>query len=142
MILVSACLLGKNCKYNGGNNKNEAVLRYLEGKEYMEICPETFGGLPIPRLPAEIKGKNVLLKDGTDVTYEFLRGAEKTLEIAGNCGATEAILKESSPSCGCNTVYDGTHSGTKIPGMGITAELLLKMGISVKSEKDLEKEMK
>ena len=139
MILVSACLLGENCKYNGGNNKNEAVLRFLEGKEYIAICPETFGGLKCPRLPAEIVGEKVILKDGTDVTEAFLIGADITVEMAKKCGATEAILKESSPSCGCNMIYDGTHSGKKISGMGIAAKKLFEMGISVKSEKELEK---
>ena len=139
MILVSSCLLGENCKYNGGNNKNESVIKYLEGKEYIAVCPETFAGLKSPRLPAEIVGEKVLLKDGTDVTCEFLAGAEITAQIAEKYGATEAILKESSPSCGCNMIYDGTHSGKKISGMGITAKILSDMGISVKSEKDLEK---
>lgn len=141
MILVSACLLGENCKYNGGNNKNEAVLKYLEGKEYIAVCPETLGGLKNPRLPAEIQGEKVLLKDGTDVTREFYNGAKITLEIAKRHNADEAVLKESSPSCGCNTIYDGTHLGNKIKGMGITARKLYEMGISVKSEKDLEKDI-
>ena len=141
MILVSACLLGENCKYNGGNNKNEAVLKYLEGKEYVAVCPETFGGLKAPRLPAEITGNRVTLKDGTDVTDKFIKGAEKTVRMAKEYGATEAILKESSPSCGCNTIYDGTFSGVKINGMGVAAKRLIKLGISVKSEKDLEKEL-
>lgn len=138
MILVSACLLGENCKYNGGNNRNETVLKYLEGKEYIAICPESFGGLKIPRLPAEIIGSKVFLKDGTDVTDKFLKGAEKTLELAKKHGAKEAVLKESSPSCGCNFIYDGSFSGVKIKGKGITAAILVKEGISVKSEKNLE----
>ena len=142
MILVSACLLGENCKYDGGNNKNQAVLKYLEGKEYVAVCPETFGGLEAPRLPAEIIGTKVFLKDGTDVTEEFYKGAVKTAEIAEKHSATEAILKESSPSCGCNTIYDGTYSGNKITGMGIAAKKLFDMGISVKSEKDIEKKLK
>lgn len=140
MILVSACLLGENCKYNGGNNENACVKAYLKDKEYKMICPETMGGLKSPRLPAEIQNGKVFLKDGTDVTEHFLQGAETVCRIAESCGADCAILKEGSPSCGCNLVYDGTFSGRKISGQGIAAKALLNMGISVKSEQDLEKE--
>ena len=141
MILVSACLLGENCKYNGGNNKNEAVLEYLEGKEYIAVCPEVFGGLETPRAPSEISGEKVISKDGADVTKEFLCGAEITVGLAEKYAVAEAILKESSPSCGSSTIYDGTHNGNKIKGMGITAKMLIEMGISVKSEKDIEIEL-
>ena len=140
MILVSACLLGENCKYNGGNNENACVKAYLEGKEYTAVCPETFGGLKSPRDPAEIRGGRVFLKDGTDVTDAFRAGADIVLEMAKKTGATVAILKEASPSCGRNFIYDGTFSGTKIKGCGITVQALLKEGITVKSEQDLEKE--
>lgn len=141
MILVSACLIGKNCKYNGGNNKNETVIKFLQGKEYIAICPESAGGLPIPRMPAEISGDRVIQKNGNDVTEEFISGAEKIARAAKESSATLAILKESSPSCGVNLVYDGSFSGKKIPGQGITCKMLEEMGIEVKSEVDLEKEI-
>ena len=140
MILVSACLLGENCKYNGGNNDNACVKAYLEGKEYIAVCPEVLGGLKSPRDPAEIRGGRVVLKNGTDVTEAFTAGAEKVLQTAKQTGATLAILKEASPSCGRNLIYDGTFSGTKIKGCGLTVQALLKEGILVKSEQDLEKE--
>ncbi len=140
MILVSACLLGKNCKYDGGNNKNQKVLEYLRDKQYIAVCPETMGGLKSPRLPAEIQNGRVYLKDGTDVTCFFEKGAETVCQIAEQYNAQEAILKERSPSCGCHFVYDGTFTGGKIPGCGITAQRLVNKGISVKSEEDLEKD--
>lgn len=137
MIIVSACLAGENCKYDGTNNKNTKVLEFLKDKEYIPICPEMLGSLPCPRIPAEIKGSKVINKEGTDVTVQFKMGAEKTLEIALNNKVDMAILKESSPSCGVNTIYDGNFTSTKIKGSGITAELLKKQGIKVITEKDV-----
>ncbi len=137
MIVVSACLLGENCKYDGTNNKNNKVLDFLQGREYIAICPEMLGSLPCPRIPAEIKGSKVFNKEGKDVTEQFLNGAKKALEIAVKNGADMAILKESSPSCGVNTIYDGNFTGTKIKGSGITAELLKNQGIKVITEKDV-----
>lgn len=144
MILVSACLLGKNCTYKGNNNYNETVIKWLEGKDYLPICPESFGGLAIPRPPAEIsedknsKTEQVINSEGQIVSQEFWIGAQKALEIAKESGATLAILKESSPSCGVNFIYDGTFSHTKIPGQGIAARLLAQEGLKILSEKDLE----
>lgn len=138
MILVSACLIGINCKYSGDNNENEKVKEYLKGKEFTLVCPEQLGGLSTPRPPAEIVGGRVITKeDNKDVTENFVRGAEETLKIAKLYVCSEAILKEGSPSCGCNLIYDGSFSGKKIPGKGITAKLLEEEGIKVKSEKDL-----
>ena len=139
MILVSACLLGEDCKYDGGNNKNESVLKYLDGKKYISVCPEMLGGLKCPRLPSEILCDRVIAKDGKDVTENFASGAKKVLEIALKYNVKEAVLKESSPSCGSNFVYDGSFTKTKIKGMGITAKMLETEGITVKSETDLEK---
>ncbi len=138
MILVSACLLGSNCKYSGGNNKNEAVCRFLEEREHVLFCPEQAGGLPTPRLPSEIRNGGVYARDGADVTAQFQKGAADALALCREKGITEAILKEGSPSCGCHLVYDGTFSGTKISGQGITAALLSAAGIRVFSENDIE----
>ena len=144
MIIVSACLLGENCKYSGGNNKSEKVLKYLEGKEYIMVCPEQLGGLTTPRDPSEITtdgqkdGKDVLdgkakviSNKGVDVTANFIKGAEEALKIAKDNNATEAILKEGSPSCGYSLIYDGTFSKKKIKGMGVTASILDKNDIKI-----------
>jgi len=136
MILVSACLLGFPCKYNGGDNRSLAVCAFLEGKDYVPFCPEQAGGLPTPRVPAERCGDRVTDKSGVDRTEAFLSGAEKTLQLCKEYNVTMAILKENSPSCGSTHIYDGTFTGTLIPGMGVTAEYLQKHGICIKSERD------
>lgn len=138
MVLVSACLVGENCKYSGGNNRNEAVCRFLEEQDYVPFCPEQAGGLPTPRLPSEIREGRVYARDGADVTEAFRFGAEKALALCREKGVTMAILKDGSPSCGCHRVYDGTFSGVKIPGRGITAGVLAASGIVVFSEDDVE----
>lgn len=138
-LLVSACLLGENCKYSGGNNKNEKVLELSKYFEIVPICPECFGGLTIPREPSEIVGDRVLSKLGEDVTEAFKIGAEHTLYVAkeANCGI--AVLKERSPSCGCGEIYDGSFSGKTIKGNGITAQLLLDNEIEVYGESKIDK---
>lgn len=140
MIFVSACLLGENCKYSGGNNRSEEVISFLKEKDYIAVCPECAGGLSSPRPPAEIQGNRVIDREGKDVTAEFLRGAEKTLELAKKYRPELCILKANSPSCGCGQIYDGTFSGGKIPGNGLTAELLMKNGFSVITEKHIKKD--
>ena len=140
MIFVSACLLGENCKYSGGNNRNEAVISFLNDKEYLAVCPERAGGLPAPRPLAEIRDGRVIDKEGKDVTAEFLLGAEKTLALAKKHRPELCILKANSPSCGCGEIYDGTFSGRKISGNGKTVELLLKNGFSVITEKQIKKD--
>ena len=137
MILVSACLLGINCKYNGDNNDNDRVKKYLEGKVFIPVCPEQLGGLSTPRPPAEINGDKVITKDNKDVTTNFIKGAEETLKTAKLQGCKKSILKEGSPSCGSNFIYDGTFSGTKVEKMGVTASLLKSNQIEVVSEKEL-----
>ena len=137
MILVSACLLGENCKYSGGNNRREDVCRFLEGKEYVAFCPEQAGGLPTPRLPSERRDGRVFSRDGEDVTAAFLLGAEQALELCRGEEVTLAILKQGSPSCGSRYIYDGSFSGAKIPGEGVTAELLRRNGIRVMSEEEI-----
>lgn len=142
-ILVSACLCGENCKWSGGNNKNQKVLDFMEsmnGKaEFHKICPEEMGGLLTPRPASEIRmsDRHVVNTEGNDVTAEFEHGAEIALQIAKEFGCTTAILKERSPSCGSHGIYDGTFSGTVVDGMGKTAELLTKHGIRVIGESEI-----
>lgn len=130
-LLVSACLVGENCKYSGGNNYSPAVAALGEHYELIPVCPEQLGGLPTPRTPSERVGDKVLTRDGRDVTDAFRRGAEKVLEIALAQGITRAVLQERSPSCGWGRIYDGTFTGTLIPGQGVTAQLLRAHGIAV-----------
>ena len=138
-IIVSACLLGENCKYSGGNNKNEAVISLAEDFELIPVCPECFGGLEIPREPSEIKGGAVVSKSGKDVTEAFKTGAEHTLYIAKEKNCPAALLKERSPSCGFGEIYDGSFSGRLISGNGITAQLLFDNEIAVFGESKTEK---
>ncbi len=137
-LLISACLCGKNTKYNGKNNKIDTSL--LEDKfELVLICPEVMGGLSTPRNPSEIKADKVYSNQGLDVTKEFNLGAKLSLDIVLNNNIKYALLKEGSPSCGVNKVYDGTFSGIKINGVGITTKLLKENGIIVYSEDDIDK---
>lgn len=138
-ILVSACLLGERCKYNGGDNKNEDVIKLAEKYTLVPVCPETFAGLPIPREPAEIRGGRVYNKSGEDITDAFADGAEKTLYIAEESGCRAAVLKERSPSCGFGKIYDGSFSGTLTDGNGVAADVLYKNGIVVFGESRLNK---
>jgi len=130
-LLVSACLLGENCKYSGGNNYNPAVAALEERFILIPVCPEQLGGLPTPRLPSERVGERVVNREGSDVTDAFRLGAEKTLEIARVNGVRRAVLQERSPSCGCGVIYDGTFSGKLVPGMGVSTQLLEDSGIQV-----------
>ena len=130
--------MGHNCKYNGGNNDNAAVRAFLADKDYCVFCPERASGLPAPRLPSEIRGDKVYSKAGEDVTAEFRAGAEKALAFCRSHGVTCAILKARSPSCGPHAVYDGTFTGTVVPGMGVTARLLKENGIELLDEGDIE----
>ena len=144
MYLISAV----NCKYNGLNNLNYKCLELLRKGEALLVCPEQLGGLNTPRIPSETLGNakdiielnkgKVINKEGKDVTKEFLKGAKEALKIAKEANIKKAILKESSPSCGSNFVYDGSFTGNKIKGKGITAYLLEKEGIEIISEKDLD----
>ncbi|WP_077368094.1 DUF523 domain-containing protein [Anaerosalibacter sp. Marseille-P3206] len=141
MYIVSACLAGIKCKYNGKDNKNEAISKLVEEGKAIPVCPEVLGGLPTPRVPCEIikdeKGNTrVIDKDGVDRTTEFLEGAKKSLAIAGVVGAKVAILKSNSPSCGCGYVYDGNFCGKLVEGNGVTTDLFIDNGIKVYSDKD------
>lgn len=135
-ILVSACLLGVNCKYSGGNNLAVGLEEALTERGYtiVPVCPECMGGLPTPRVPAERVGERVVNKVGEDVTPQFRKGAQAALEAALEHGCTVGILKKNSPSCGCGDIYDGTFTGTLVDGDGVTAELLKEHGIAVYNE--------
>ena len=130
-ILVSACLLGINCKYSGGNNYSDEVMEFLREYEIIPICPEQLGGLPTPRPASEITGNKVMNNEGKDVTINYKNGAEATLKIAKLLGVKKALLKAKSPSCGNGTIYDGTFSGILIDGDGITTKLLKENNIEV-----------
>lgn len=136
-IAVSSCLLGDNCKYNGGNNYSEKVIKFVEEHEVIPVCPEVLGGLPIPRESAEIVNGVVSLKDGSSVDKMFRDGAEKAIRIVKENNADLVILQSRSPSCGVNTIYDGSFSGKLIPGQGVFSELLKKNGIKVIDVEDL-----
>ncbi len=138
-LLVSACLLGENCKYDGTNNINRDVIALGDVFELIPVCPECFGGLPTPREPAERTGDRVITKSGLDVTEEYFDGAEKTLYIAQECNAHAALLKENSPSCGCGRIYDGTFSKRLVSGNGVTAQLLIDNYIQVFGESSIDK---
>ena len=137
-LLVSACLLGENCKYSGGNNYTPAIEALREKFDVIPVCPEQLGGLPTPRTPSERAGARVLSRGGADVTEAFRQGAEKTLEIALAHGAARAVLKERSPSCGSGTIYDGSFSGIVVSGDGVAAEKLKQHGITVFGESRIE----
>lgn len=150
MILVSGCLCGINCKYNGGNNLNEKVLKLLQEGKAIPVCPEQLGGQQTPRVAHEIiDGDGAKVLEGLarvkgtdvedDVTEEFIKGAMETLNIAKAVDAHIAILKARSPSCGKGIIYDGTFSGNKRTGNGVTTELLLKNNIKVYTEEELDK---
>lgn len=136
-ILVSACLLGKNCKYNGGNNLNQGVLEFIEGHEVIGVCPEQLGGLSTPRLPAEIVAGLVINKEGVSVDNEFRKGAQEALAVALENKVDLAILQSRSPSCGVKEIYDGSFSGKKIKGQGVFAKLLSARGIKVLDAEDV-----
>ena len=136
-LLISACLAGENCKYNGGNNYTPLVEELKKRYVLVTVCPECFGGLPIPHPPSERVGERVVAKTGEDVTDAFRLGAEKTLEIAKAQGITKAVLKERSPSCGSGQIYDGSFTGTLTQGTGVAAESLRCAGIRVIGESQL-----
>lgn len=137
MILVSACLAGLHCRYDGGEKSNETVIRLVQEGQALPVCPEQLGGLTTPRLPCEIINGRVIRKDGEDVTAEFERGAQECLALAKLAVAKSAILKAKSPSCGFGRVYDGSFSGRVIEGDGIFGALCRENGIRVQTEEDL-----
>lgn len=136
-LLVSACLIGENTKYNGKNNYVSDIEKLKDKYEFIIICPEIMGGLSTPRFPSEIIGDKIINSNGDNVTKEFIQGKNLTCDIAKNNNITKALLKDGSPSCGSNYIYDGTFSKTKIVGNGITAKGLREMGIIIYTEKDI-----
>ena len=137
-ILVSACLLGIECRYDGSCAVNENIEKLREKHNIVPVCPEVYGGLKTPREPCEILNGRVITKSGKDVTESFNKGAQEILNLARFFDCQYAILKERSPSCGYKKIYDGTFSGTLIDGNGITADLLINNGIPVVGESLLE----
>ena len=140
-ILISACLLGVNCRYDGGNSRDKDAMKRHQHDELIPVCPEEAGGLPTPRPAVEIVGGDgndvldgnarVLTAEGVDKTEEFLKGAKYALKLAQSKGATSVILKSRSPSCGCGEIYDGSFSRTLVSGDGVTTALLKRHGIEV-----------
>ena len=136
-ILVSACLLGIGCRYDGKHKANHEVIRLAEKYNLIPVCPEIYGGLPTPRIPSERIGDKVMMKDGRDVTDNYKRGALEALELCRIYNVKTAILKQRSPSCGKGEIYDGTFTGTLTEGDGVTAELLIANGIRVIGETEI-----
>ena len=144
MFIVSSCLLGQNCKYNGGNNRCQEVVDFCAEKKYITVCPESAAKLPCPRPPAERIGERIVSAEGQDMTDAFRKGAQLSYgtctTLAGLSGEDleGAILKANSPSCGCGRIYDGTFSRTLTEGNGVFTEMLLDAGIPVITENDTE----
>ena len=135
-LLVSACLLGCSCRYDGASKPLDGdILDALREKHTLvPVCPEIYGGLPTPRHPSERRGGRVVMNSGEDVTAQYMKGAQEALRLAEMFGCTAALLKQRSPSCGSGTIYDGTFSGALTEGWGVAAELLRSSGITVLGE--------
>lgn len=127
-ILVSACLLGENCKYSGGNNYNEAVAEYVKGGDIFPVCPEMMAGLGCPRTPIEIVNGVLMDREGNDVDAAMQTAVAAVVELVRKEGIRCAVLQSRSPTCGVNNVYDGSFSGKLIPGSGILAQCLKDIG--------------
>ncbi|MGM9538861.1 MAG: DUF523 domain-containing protein [Candidatus Onthomonas sp.] len=137
-ILVSACLLGAACRYDGRSKPCPGLEALMARHTLIPVCPECYGGLPTPRPPAERRGERVITQNGLDVTVQYEKGAREALRLAQLYGCQWAILKERSPSCGAGTIYDGSFSRTTVPGDGVTARLLAENGIRVLGESQLD----
>ena len=135
-VLVSACVLGCNCKYNGRNNRNEAVIEYLKGKEVLSICPEMLANMPIPRPCAEIVDEVVMDDKGNNVDSDYRKAVALALEKIEGEKIDLAILQSRSPTCGVNNIYDGTFTGKLISGQGLFAKALITKGYPVKDAED------
>ena len=133
-ILVSACLLGCACRYDGNSKARQDILALSKRHELVPVCPEQMGGLPTPRMPAEIQGDRVVRQDGADITAEYRRGAMQAAYLCDALGCEAAILKARSPSCGSGLIYDGTFTGHLTSGDGVTARLLRGKGVPVWNE--------
>ena len=137
-VLVSACLLGENCKYNGGNNASPAILEFLKDKQVIPICPELLAGMPSPRPSVEIKDARVIRKNGEDVTDAYCSGVQKAMQRAAQQPIDLVILKSRSPTCGVGQRYDGTFTGALTRGDGMAAALLKQIGARVLTEQEAE----
>jgi len=133
-ILISACLLGVCCRYDGASKDYPDIAELAKQHTLIPVCPEQLGGLPTPRSPSERQGARVISVSGTDVTEQYRRGAQEALRLCKLLGCEAAVLKEKSPSCGSGQIYDGTFSGTLAAGDGVTAELMRAHGIPVYGE--------
>lgn len=133
-LLISACLLGVQCRYDGGGVLLPEAEALRDRFQLIPVCAEIYGGLPTPRVPAELRDGRVVTRDGRDVTAEFQRGAKEILRLAEFFGCRRALLKARSPSCGFGTIYDGTFSGTRTAGDGVLARLLLDEGLELYTE--------
>lgn len=138
-LLISACLLGIACRYDGKSVKGVDVDALRKKYNLIPVCPEIYGGLPTPRTPSERQGEKTMMKDGTDVTENYLRGARIAYELCLEFDCKKALLKERSPSCGSGKIYDGSFSGTLVDGDGVTSEYLKSFGISVFGESEVDK---
>lgn len=136
ILLISECLLGVSCRYDGGSRPmpSELLVQLMERYILVPVCPEQLGGLETPRAPSERQGERVVSSCGKDVTAQYIRGAEQALYLAERFHCSKALLKERSPSCGSGDIYDGSFSGRLVAGSGVTAELLEKSGITVYGE--------
>ena len=137
-VLVSACLLGTKCRYDGNSKPNREVMALMKKHTLIPVCGEVFGGLATPREPAEIVGDKVLTRSGKDVTAQYKLGASEVLHLAKLYGCTAAVLKERSPSCGSGKIYDGSFSSVLTDGWGITAALLKENGIKIYGESEID----
>lgn len=135
-VLVSACLLGENCKYNGGNNYNQAVIDFVADKDVIPVCPEVAGGLSVPRNPVELSDGQVFDAKGQNYNKEFQAGIDRTLASMAGRDIDLAILQSRSPSCGVNQIYDGSFTGKKIAGSGLFAQKLKELGYEVLDAED------
>ena len=136
-VIVSACLLGERCKYNGGSNENERVKAFLVGKDVIPVCPEVLAGLGVPRVPIEIVDGEVIDRDGRSVDGVIRSAVDEIVRGLDPCEIECAILKSRSPTCGVKEIYDGSFSGVLVPGMGVLAEALKKRGIRVVDSEDV-----
>lgn len=135
-VLISACLLGENCKYNGGNNYNQAVIDFVADKDVIPVCPEVSGGLSVPRNPVELSDGQVFDAKGQNYNKEFQAGIDRTLASMAGRDIDLAILQSRSPSCGVNQIYDGSFTGKKIAGSGLFAQKLKELGYEVLDAED------
>jgi uncharacterized protein YbbK (DUF523 family) len=135
-ICVSACLAGERCRYDGNTNEIPEIRKLVEEGKAVPVCPEVWGGLPVPRIPSERRGTMVINREGTDVTEAYMKGSRQALETCLKEGCQTAVLKARSPACGHGRIYDGTFTKTLIDGNGTFADMLEEHGINVMTEEE------